>query len=149
MSSFSQPYKQIFSVRNDDFPFHWFKLNCKLTSPACRHLVSANVFLILLVDAMFHYRFITFKSYFPLVKEDLVYSVCVRASMGMSLYAVFQRYYLSAKMPMAYHVCSGTNPLPIGSHLPQGSLCWHTAALPQFYHGSWGLSFYVVHQGWH
>ena len=101
-----------------------------LTSPACRHLVSANVFLILLVDAMFHYRFITFKSYFPLVKEDLVYSVCVRGSVGMSLYAVFQRYYLSAKMPMAYHVCSGTNPLGI-SHSPQGSL-WHTT-VPQFY----------------
>lgn len=70
------------------------------------------------MDAMFHYRFITFKSYFPLIKEDLVHTVVLRGSLGMSLYAIFQQYFLTVKMPMAYHVCSGTHPIspPLSCH---------------------------------
>ena len=68
------------------------------------------VFLTLWMDAAFHYRFITFKSHFPLIKEDLVNAICVRMSLGMILYATFAKFYTAQRMPMAYYVCSGSKP---------------------------------------
>ena len=57
------------------------------------------------MDAFFHYRFITFKSHFPLIKEDLVKCIVVRASLGMSVWSMLPRFYL--KLPITYFVCAG------------------------------------------
>lgn len=70
---------------------------------------------------MFHYRFITFKSYFPFIKEDLVISFVVRASLGMSLSSMFARFYLAEKLPMTYYVCAGNILPPPASSCPQSA----------------------------
>ena len=59
------------------------------------------------MDAFFHYRFITFKSYFPFIKEDLVKCIVIRASLGMSVWSMLPRFYL--KLPITYFVCAGQN----------------------------------------
>ena len=66
---------------------------------------------ILVVDAVFHYRFITFKSQFPIIREDLVHTILVRSVFGLMLSVMVKKYHLSDQpMPLDYYICTGTKP---------------------------------------
>ena len=57
-----------------------------------RFILSSFLCNILSIDAVFHYLFLTFKSHFPLIKENLVNAIAVRVSLGMTLCFLFIRW---------------------------------------------------------
>ena len=63
------------------------------------------------ISAAFHYRFITFKSAFPIVKENLIFWYSLRTALGLSLLNMLIKYHIpSLYMPRVYYVCSGQDP---------------------------------------
>ena len=65
--------------------------------------------LVFAIEAVFHYIFIRKYSYFLIIKEDLVFKVCWRAALGVTLMNSFVKFHRPQRMPMTYHTCTGTN----------------------------------------
>ena len=63
------------------------------------------------VEAFFHYKFITFKSAFPIIREDLIHSTVVRSLLGFSMVVVGKKFTFD-DMPsqMTYYLWSGIEP---------------------------------------
>ena len=71
-----------------------------------RHFIALTI----ITDTAFHYRFLTFKSNFPIIKDDLVHKIFVRSAVGWILSNVVRRVTTEPRMPMEYYICTGTDP---------------------------------------
>ena len=64
----------------------------------------------IMADAVFHYRFLQFRSRFPIVNDNLVHTVIIRSALSFILVNVLRRIVSGDPMPREYHVCAGTDP---------------------------------------
>ena len=84
---------------------------------------------VLAISAVFHYRFITFKSAFPIVKEDLIFWFSVRVTVGVSLVNMLIKYHIPVEnMPRAYFLCCGQEPKSESNF--DGKFKWHNTFEP-------------------
>ena len=79
-------------------------------SIAIKSAVFLSTLIILSIESIFHYRFITFKSQFPIIQDDLLTSICLRITLAISSALVFSRLYLPGRMPTNYYLCTGLDP---------------------------------------
>ena len=80
------------------------------TSIIIKGIAFVSTVIILSIESIFHYRFITFKSQFPIIQDDLLIRICWRITFAISTSFVLVRLYLPGRMPVNYYLCTGLDP---------------------------------------
>ena len=94
------------SLINHEFLFQYFVLGILYS----RLISGLGSLLILTAEAGFHYRYILFQSLFPVINEELIYSVVIKSVPFMSMLGAHVHYGFSSTPPEKSHSICGLQP---------------------------------------